>query len=232
MNGGLDPLRKFHIGLAAAGVSASALAGCADLRRSVSLPPVNPESPVAAQVRAAAPLRYDTPRLGDVPPVPKNVPTAPALKASVVAMVRCRRGVAGFAPAHPALSSGPEQFAASARDVAQVNPADVPPADSATLSATEADQLRAYASPPAAIASGPPPTPDQGKPGGPGPAAAPARPAAHPRRAAATPRPASAPPSAALAATAPAPPPSVQASDTTPPLPPPAPDPLLARCTT
>ena len=229
MNGGLGPLRKFHIGLAAAGVTAAALAGCADLRRAVTLPPVNPESPVAAQVRAAAPLRYDTPRLGDVPPVPKNVPTAPALKASVVAMVRCRRSVAGFAPAHPALSSGPEQFAASARDTAQVNPADVPPTDSATLSEGEAAQLRSYASPPAAIASGPAPTADEAKPGGPGPAPAPSRAPVHPHRAAAVPH--SGPPPAAAPAAAP-PSTSLQAGDTPAPLPPPGPDPLLSRCTT
>jgi hypothetical protein len=236
MNGGSGPLKIVRLGgLALAG--AAALAGCADFRRSLSPPPVNPESPVAAQVRAGAPLDYETPRLQDVPPVPRNVPQAPVVKGDVLGMIRCRRGVASYAVTHPQLTHGAEQFADTAREIAEVNPADVPPPDSAARSEAAAQQLRAYAAPPAALASGPAPTPAEAQPNPPAaphPGPAPSRRGSAPSRTAQAPAPvshaapAAGPPSAAAAAVGAAP---VQAADAAPPLPPPGPDPLLAHCT-
>jgi hypothetical protein len=126
-NGGRAPLANFCLALAMVGGGAAALSGCADIRRSLGTPPINVESPVAAQVQAAAPLAYASPRLGDVPPIPKNVPQADVVKTGVLAMVRCRRSVASFAPSHPALTAGAEQFAVNAREIARVDPSDVPP---------------------------------------------------------------------------------------------------------
>ena len=213
------------------------LGGCADVRRSITLPPVNPESPVAGVVGPASRLSYATPRLRDVPPLPKNVASAETVKAGVVSLVRCRGGLERFPLTHPPLSRGTEQFAANARDVAQVNPADVPPPDSAARTDAFAAGLRAAVEPPAAIPSGPPLSADQSRPAtgaAPPHAAAPARP---PRRRAAAPKPAVAPPPAASSpaavqtAAAPAVPARVVETNAAPPLPAPLPDPLLARCT-
>jgi len=232
MNDSAGPLRA-RFGCCAvllAAAAASSLSGCADLRRSASLPPVNRESPVAPQVAAAARRQHDVPRLMDVPPPPKDVPTAAEVKVGVVSMVRCRGGVESFAVTHPQFASGTASFAADLREAAQVNPADVPPPDSAERSESEAAELRAFASPPAAIASGPAPTPADAQPPAPAPApppnARPGRPTGHPAVAAASApaAPVQAPPSPPVAAPlqAVAPPP--------PPLPAPLPDPLLARC--
>ena len=127
---------------------ASLLCGCADLRRSVSLPPTNPESPVAATVSAAARRSYPIPRLTDVPPTPRNVPVAAQVKLGVVSMVRCRGGLDRYPATHPPLSGAPEQFAAAARDAAEVNASDVPPPNSAARADAAAADLRAFAAPP------------------------------------------------------------------------------------
>lgn len=128
-----------------------ALCGCADLERAVSLPPVNPESPVAAQAAAAAAGQYPTPNLHDVPPAPKDVPAPAAVKANVIALVRCRRGFERWTERHPPMASGSEAFAEAMREQAQVNPAVVPPAGQAAMSEAEAAALRAYAAPPPPI---------------------------------------------------------------------------------
>jgi hypothetical protein len=245
-NGGHAPLANFCLALAVAGTGAAALSGCADIRRSLETPAINVESPVAAQVRAAAPLAYVSPRLGDVPPIPRNVPQPDVVKTGVLAMVRCRRSVASFAPNHPALTAGAEQFAVNEREIAQINPADVPPSDSATKSDAEASELRAYASPPSAIASGPAPSPEEAKPNAPAPAPASRRsPAArHPTPApvpsaqtasasavgsAAVPSSSGATPAGAPVRSAVASPAGAQPG-AGPPLPVAAPDPYLARC--
>jgi hypothetical protein len=232
MNGGPASARKFSPVLPALGLAGVLLGGCADVRRAVSLPPIDAESPVAAQVQAAAPLTYVQPRLVDVPPVPKNVLPADRVKVGVLSMVRCRRSVASFAPNHPPLSAGAEQFAVNAREIAQVNPADIPPPDSAARSDAAAAEMRAYAAPPSALASGPPPTPAEAQPATPA-APAPARHAAAPHRSAvaraapsASPSLAGPPAPAAGAAAVP----QVTTADTAPPAPPPRPDPYLERC--
>ncbi len=219
----------------AAGLLALTAAGCADLRRSVSLPPVNPESPVAGVVGPASRLSYDVPRLSDVPPLPKNVPDAGTVKLGVVSMIRCRGGLERFPLIHPPLTGGTAQFAANARDVVQENPADVPSADSAARSDQFAAGLRAEVAPPAALASGAPLSADQSRPPS-APSAAPHS-APKPGRRAPPPRPAPAaapspPVQAAAAPAAPAAPAQVVQSNAAPPgLPAPLPDPLLARCT-
>ena len=217
--------------VAGALASALTLGGCADLRRSVSLPPVNPESPVAGIVAPAARLDYDVPRLSDVPPLPKNVPDAGSVKLGVVSMVRCRGGLERFPITHPPLSGGTVEFAAAERDVAQVNPADVPPPDSAARSDAFAASLRAEVAPPPAIASGSALNADQSRPPAP-PAPHPAVPARPPRHAAASKAAPPPPQPAVQTAAAPAVPARVVETDVTPPpLPAPLPDPLLARCT-
>ena len=197
--------------------------GCADLRRATSLPPVNPESPVAPAVEAAAPRSYPLPRLSDVPPAPRNVATAATVKAGVLNIVRCRVAIRSFAPAHPPLSHGSDTFAADARDVAQINPADVPPPNSAALSEDLAARLRAFAAPPEAIGAGPPPTSDAIGP----PVAEHVPEVAHRPTGGRTVSAAQAPPPA------PVPVRSVQVAapmTPVPDLPAPGPDPLLSRC--
>ena len=219
-------------GLAAVGLAAVAVAGCADVRRALTPAPVNVESPVAAQVQSASTRSYTLPRLTDVPPTPKDVPAAPYVKNDVIAMVRCRRAVDSFPLAHPPLSGGAEQFATNERGLADINPADVPPSNQVQLSDTAAAELRAYAAPPAAIASGPPPTPAQAQPPPAGGGAAPVAP--HAKTSARRPAPAAPSPAPAVAsspARAASPSSSVAAGDAPPPLPGPLPDPYLARCT-
>ncbi len=228
--------RKSRLALraGAGGLLALAGAGCADLRRSVTLPPVNPESPVAGVVGPASRLSYDAPRLSDVPPLPKNVPDAGTVKQGVVSMVRCRGGLERYPLTHPPLTGGTAQFAADARDVVQENPADVPPADSAARSDQFAAGLRAEAAPPAALASGAPLSADQSRPPtAPGAAPHPApRAARHPPPARSSASPPPAPVQAAAAPAAPAAPAQVVQSNAAPPeLPAPLPDPVLARCT-
>ncbi|MGC1302175.1 MAG: hypothetical protein WA840_07360, partial [Caulobacteraceae bacterium] len=107
--------------------------GCADVHRAVTLPPVNPESPVAAAVTAASTKTYARPSLYDIPPAPKNIPSAPTLKAGVFEMVRCRRAMYAYAAAHPPLTTGTEAFGAEQRQYAQFN-GDEPPAQDAEAS--------------------------------------------------------------------------------------------------
>jgi hypothetical protein len=213
-------------------VSTSAgVGGCADVRRAVSLPPVNPESPVAAKVETTARQTFPRPRLRDVPPLPKNVPPAGVIKTGVAKMVGCRTSILSYAPAHPPLSSGADAYAGELREIAQADrPENAPPSDAAAKSEDLASRLRQFAAPPAPIASGAPLTADMGKPppeGAP-PGLAPPVPAAPPPPGATAPG--AAP--AGLQAAAPArggaqviegPPP--------PDLPKPGHDPLLERCT-
>ena len=167
-------LRRHGCGVA---LAALGLSGCADLRRAMAPAPVNPESPIAAQAQRVSVGNYAVPRLTDVPPVPRNVPTAAAMKTDVVTMVQTRNGVTRFAASHPPLSGDTANFAASERNQVEMNPADIPPADSAHRSDTAADQLRAYAAPPPAISSGPAPTPADAQPKAAAPPGRPAKPA-------------------------------------------------------
>ena len=216
-------------------VSTSAgLGGCADLRRAVTLPPVNPESPVAGRVAELSTKTFPRPRLRDVPPVPKNIPSAPTVKQGVIQMVGCRHAIVSYGVTHPQLNHDSVANADRLLAVAQVNPADVPPADSAARSEDLAARLRAFAAPPGAIKSGPAPTPAQAKPleeGGVAPPA-PNAPTSEPAQASA---PAVAPdassePTVAAQAKPQKSSSQVLTGEPPPPLPKPGADPLLERC--
>jgi hypothetical protein len=230
------------------------LSGCADLRHASFLPPVNPESPVAAQVAVGARRNFVTPAFSNVPPAPKNVPTAPMVKTAVFTMVGCRRSFERWTRQNPAMVGDTAGFAALEQAKVDNNPADVPTKAQDEASQSLAEQMKAYAAPPAALPSGPPPSASElvapppksatPAPAQPPPAAAaaskpaaakpkPARPvktaAAKPAPVASAPgasAPASAPPAAAVA------PVTVQAPGLAMAPPPPAAsgDPLLQHC--
>lgn len=208
-------------------VSTSAgVGGCADVHRAVSLPPVNPELPVAGKVEEIAKQTFPRPHLRDVPPLPKNVPPAQVIKTGVAKMVDCRTSILSYAPAHPPLSSGADVYAGELREIAQAGrPENAPPSDAAAKSEDLAGRLREFAAPPRPIASGPPPTPEQGKPPVEG-APPPAAPSAAPAQAAAA-APAGASTEASTSATKT---PAVE-GPAPPELPKPGHDPLLERCT-
>ncbi len=164
IDAGTELTRVISLGRVSAIGAALALVGCADIQRAVSLPPVNPESPVATAVANAARRNMATPSFRDVPPVVRDLPTAPAVKVAVVAMIRCRRAFEQVDAAHPQLVYGGPAFAAEQRTQVDENPADAPtPQDTAAAEAYAA-KLRTIAAPPPALASGPPPTPAEAAP--------------------------------------------------------------------
>lgn len=211
----------------------AALGGCADIHRAISLPPVNPESPVAGVVQRATYARIPAPSFLDVPPAPRNVPTAVEVKASVVGMVHCRRALVAWAPAHPPMVSDLTAFASTERAQVDNNPSDVPTAADAAQMQAEEDKLRQYAAPPPEITSGPPPSASEAMP----PGSAAAAPPSATRRAARSPsrRPPRTTAGAARAAPAtpePLPPADIEPGiiAIAPPLPAPLGDPLLNHC--
>jgi hypothetical protein len=173
------------------------LGGCADVRRATFLPPVNPESPVAGAVAAAATQNFKRPSFASVPPKPLNVAPAASVKLAVIDMARCRRAYELWIAAHPAGVSGTAGFAEDLRARLDNNPADRPtPQDEAAAEANAA-ALRAYAEPPPPMHPGPPPSAADAAAPGAKIAAAPARqahPATAPKPLAAAPKVATAPP--------------------------------------
>jgi hypothetical protein len=161
------------------------LAGCADFGRvaALKLPPVNPESPVAAQVQAAADRDYPYPSFRDVPSKPKDLPTAGQVKSSVAGLVQNRIGQERWAAANPPMVSGGQAFAAEAQARVPVAVREVPPPDQAARSEAAAAQLRAAAAAPPPISAGAPPiTPPMPPAYLPAPAREPPIPAAAPSR--------------------------------------------------
>jgi hypothetical protein len=207
--------------------------GCADIRSATTLPPVNPESPVAGAVAAAAMQNFKRPTFASVPPKPLNIPPPDAVKSAVIDMVRCRRAYETWAATHPALVSGTESYAEGLQAELDNNPADRPtPAENAATEA-EVAKLRAYAEPPPPMHPGPPPSASEAAPPSVKTAAAP-RPRPSPAVAtttAAAQTPASVPSaaSAASAASASAPAPQAVAA-VKPAMTPLYGDPLLAHC--
>jgi len=237
-------------------LAGAGLSGCADLRRATFLPPVNPESPVAAAVAVGARRNFMTPAFTNVPPAPKNMPTAPVVKTAVFTMVGCRRSFERWTRLNPAMVDDTAGFAALEQAKVDTNPADVPTKAQDEASQALAEQMKAYASPPAALPSGPAPSaaelvapppkaattgqpaPAQAKPG-PAPATAPvAKSKPKPARAVKTATVAKPKPATAAAPTAATPaPPTVAAVTVQAPglalAPPPIPaagDPLLQHC--
>ena len=219
--------RAASIGRVVTLVAAFSLSACADIRRAVTLPPVNPESPVASAVASASRRTPPTPSFLDVPPVVKNVPTPAATKVAVVTLVRCRRAFERFDTAHPQLVADTAAFAEARRGEVDTNLADVPTVQDTASAEAYAAGLRAYAVAPAPIASGPPPSAAEALPPTPGaprpPHPSPTHPAAAPAPPAAAPP--SPPPSSAPVAVA-----SAGALAIDGPLPVAGPDPLLVRC--
>jgi hypothetical protein len=208
------------------------LGGCADLHRATFLPPVNPESPVAGAVAAAAMQSSKRPTFASVPPKPLNIPPPDAVKTAVIDMVRCRRAYEVWAATHPALVSGAGAFAEGLQAQLDNNPADRPTPEDKAATEADAAKLLAYAAPPPPMHPGPPLSASE--------AAAPvaataARPAPHPptRTAAPVPPPppAVAPAPAVAAPSAPEPAPAAQTvAVVKPSMTPLYSDPVLAHC--
>jgi hypothetical protein len=217
------------------------LGGCANIRRASYLPPVNPESPVAGAVAAAAKQNFKRPSFASVPPKPLNIPQPAAVKTAVIDMVRCRRAYEKWAAANPALVSGSVRFAEGLQGQLDNNPADRPtPAEEAAAEA-DAAKLRAFAEPPPPMHPGPPLTAADAAP----PAAKTAAAAPHPPRsvvpvktaaAAPTPAPRASQPQAVTSppppapATEPAAPAAEAVAIVQPSMAPLYPDPVLAHC--
>lgn len=140
--------------LCGAGMTA---AGCGDLRRATNLtpPPVNPESPVAPAVAAAAARNYPLPNLRSVPSPPADVPTAEGFKNQVVGLVGERRQMERWDVTHPPMTSNPAAYAAKAES--QLPALELPPANQAAISSAYAEKMRAEgaAPPPIGGPSGP-----------------------------------------------------------------------------
>jgi hypothetical protein len=143
---------------------AGPFSACADIGRATSLPPVNPESPVAGVVAAAAHESYKRPTFQSVPPTPLNIPPPAAVKTAVIDMVRCRRAYEGWAATHPALVAGTAGFAEDLRAKLDTAPADVPSPEEKAASEAQAAKMRAYAEPPPAMHPGPAPNPADATP--------------------------------------------------------------------
>jgi hypothetical protein len=208
------------------------LAGCADVRRATLLPPVNPESPVAGAVAAAATQTPKRPSFASIPPKPLNIPPPAAVKTAVIDMVRCRRAYEVWAAAHPALVSQTDGFAETLRARLDNRPDDRPTPEEEAASEAAAAKLRAYAEPPPPMHPGPPPNPSDAAPPGVKTAAAPKAGQGHTAASApATPAPGAVASSAPAGSAAPAQTPPVQTvAAVQPSMAPHYTDPLLAHC--
>ena len=128
------------------------MAGCADLGRVMSLNPeqVDPNSPVAAQVRAASKADVQMPRFRDVPPLPANVRPARAFRAAVNNSTTAGEQLSAYVAANPpTVAADPAQTEAFAESQRARIPADQrgvvpPPAGSEEFAA----RLREQATPP------------------------------------------------------------------------------------
>jgi len=143
--------------LAAIGLCACALglAGCADAV--FNPPPVNPESPVAAQAQAAVDKDYPYPSFRDIPAKPKDLPAPAQIKSEAVGLVQTRRGQEGWVAANPPMTSGGEAWAAQAMTQIPASVREAPPPDQAARSEALAAQLRAEAAAPPPIGGNPGP---------------------------------------------------------------------------
>ena len=124
-----------------------AVVACADIGRvtAVNPAPVNPESPVAKAVDAAARATYPTPSFASVPPVPTDVRSPAAYRAEVADVVTQRRDMAAWLRSHPHENTDTEAFAASARG--EIPARESTPADAGREAEARvfADKLRAAA---------------------------------------------------------------------------------------
>lgn len=146
------PRARPQLVFAVLGLLGPALAGCADLALASRLTPkgVDPASPVARQVRAAAARDYAFPSFRDVPARPRDVRPAGAWRAAVVDMIGERRALKGWTAENPALTGDTEGFAAAGRAV-------IPPEVLRPLDATVADPTEAFVERTRQRAAPPPP---------------------------------------------------------------------------
>lgn len=101
-----------HYGLlAVASISSAALIGCAQLDRAIQPPPVNPSSPIAPYAEEVSRENFATPTFSQVPPKPKDVPSAHAYKLAVGREVALREELAAWRAAHPDLPSDVDAWA-------------------------------------------------------------------------------------------------------------------------
>jgi len=127
------------------------VSGCADLARVTSLTPdaVDPNSPVAQQVRTATETKYPRPRFRDIPPAPTDVRSAAAWRGSVGETVQAGSALTAWVAANPAtlVVGDTETFAEGQRASIPASERGAKPSDPA---GTEdfAARLRALAAPP------------------------------------------------------------------------------------
>jgi hypothetical protein len=112
---------RFMVRIGFAAVAGLCLAGCADLARVTSMTsePLDTNSAVAAQVKAATLSNPARPSFRDVPPKPTDVPAPGAFKTAVAEVVQSRAqltaGIAANPPMTPADAAQTEAFAAGQR---------------------------------------------------------------------------------------------------------------------
>jgi hypothetical protein len=148
-------MQRRILSLGAVAMSLVGLGGCADL--GLHPPPVNPESPVAAQAQAAVDQDYPYPRFRDIPAKPKDLPSAAELKGQVADLSQTGQGQARWVAANPPMSDNVEGWAAQATAQLPAFVHEQLPADQAQRSETYAAQLRAEAAAPPPIGDTPAP---------------------------------------------------------------------------
>lgn len=101
---------------------AAILSGCAEIRSSahdfidatnIAPLPVDPSSPVAADVARAEQINGPIPSFASVPPKPTDIRPAAAYKSQVVGVVGDRRALSQWEAAHPPVNSDTDAFASA-----------------------------------------------------------------------------------------------------------------------
>lgn len=124
MNGSAQRTGGMWVEASLIAAAAIALAGCAEIRsgardiadatRMTPLP-VDPSSPVAADVARAEQIKGAIPSFASVPQRPTDVRSPELYKVQVVEVVGDRRTLAGWEAAHPPMVENTEAFAQAQR---------------------------------------------------------------------------------------------------------------------
>jgi len=157
MNVGADnSMQRRILGLAVLAACVGGLGGCADMDRAAVLhpPPVNPESPVAAEAQAAVDRDYPYPRFRDIPAKPDDLPAPAEIKSQVADLSQTGQGQARWVAANPPMSENVEGWAQQATAQLPAFVHEQLPADQAARSEGYAAQLRAQAAAPPPIGGG------------------------------------------------------------------------------
>jgi hypothetical protein len=143
--------RNARVRLCASVAMAAMLGGCATGAKSpFALGGVDPTSPVAAEVRAASASPGPYPRFVEIPPVPKDVRTAPAWRAAVLDEMSLKRETEANAAAIPFTLAGTEAWADKTRARVLPEYSQQAPADARAQAEAFAAQQAARATPPPA----------------------------------------------------------------------------------